>query len=110
MAKEGVRTVGEIGLGSVKNPEDAAPMVKWAKACGMTIMMHTGGTSIPGSSTVTAEMVIQTAPDIVSHINGGPTAIAPAEVQRLVTETDFALEIVHCGNPEDNGRCRQSVC
>lgn len=100
MAKEGVRTVGEIGLGSVKNPEDAAPMVKWAKEYGMTVMMHTGGTSIPGSSTVTAEMVIQTAPDIVSHINGGPTAIAPAEVRRLVTETDFALEIVHCGNPK----------
>ena len=100
MAKEGVRTVGEIGLGSVKNPEDAAPMVKWAKEYGMTVMMHTGGTSIPGSSTVTAEMVIQTAPDIVSHINGGPTAIAPAEVHRLVTETDFALEIVHCGNPK----------
>jgi enamidase len=100
MAKEGVRTVGEIGLGSVKNPEDAAPMVKWAKEYGMTVMMHTGGTSIPGSSTVTAEMVMQTAPDIVSHINGGPTAIAPAEVRRLVTETDFALEIVHCGNPK----------
>ena len=100
MAKEGVRTVGEIGLGSVKNPEDAAPMVKWAKAYGMTIMMHTGGTSIPGSSTVTAEMVIQTAPDIVSHINGGPTAIALDEVKRLVVETDFALEMVHCGNPK----------
>lgn len=100
MAKEGVRTVGEIGLGTVKNPEDAAPMVKWAKECGMTVMMHAGGTSIPGSSTVTAEMVIQTNPDIVSHINGGPTAIATHEVKRLVTETDLALEIVHCGNPK----------
>jgi enamidase len=100
MAREGVRTVGEIGLGSVKNPEDAAPMVKWAKACGMAVMMHAGGTSIPGSSTVTAEMVIQTAPDIVSHINGGPTAIALDEVKRLVTDTDLALEMVHCGNPK----------
>ncbi len=100
MAREGVRTVGEIGLGTIKNPEDAAPMVKWAKACGMTVMMHTGGTSIPGSSTVTAEMVIQTNPDIVSHINGGPTAVAMDEVKRLVTETDLALEIVHCGNPK----------
>ena len=100
MAREGVRTVGEIGLGSVKNPEDAVPMVKWAKACGMAVMMHAGGTSIPGSSTVTAEMVIQTAPDIVSHINGGPTAIALDEVKRLVTDTDFALEMVHCGNPK----------
>ena len=100
MAREGVRTVGEIGLGTIKNPEDAVPMVKWAKECGMTIMMHAGGTSIPGSSTVTAEMVIQTAPDIVSHINGGPTAIALDEVRRLVAETDFALEMVHCGNPK----------
>lgn len=100
LAKEGVRTVGEIGLGTIKNPEDAAPMVKWAKECGMTVMMHAGGTSIPGSSTVSAEMVMQTNPDIVSHINGGPTAVALAEVKRLVTETDFALEIVHCGNPK----------
>jgi enamidase len=100
LAREGVRTVGEIGLGTIKNPEDAAPMVQWAKEFGMTVMMHAGGTSIPGSSTVTAEMVIQANPDIVSHINGGPTAVAIAEVQRLVTETDLALEIVHCGNPK----------
>jgi enamidase len=100
LAKEGVRTVGEIGLGTIKNPEDAAPMVKWAKECGMTVMMHTGGTSIPGSSTVTAEMVIQANPDIASHINGGPTAVAMDEAKRLVTETDLALEFVHCGNPK----------
>ena len=99
MAREGVRTVGEIGLGSVKNPEDAAPMVKWAKEAGMTVMMHTGGTSIPGSSVVTADMVIQTDPDIVSHLNGGPTAVPMEEVKKLVYETQFALEIVHCGNP-----------
>jgi enamidase len=99
MAREGVCTVGEIGLGSVKSPEDAAPMVKWAKEAGMTVMMHTGGTSIPGSSVVTADMVIQTDPHIVSHLNGGPTAIPMDEVKKLVYETQFALEIVHCGNP-----------
>jgi enamidase len=100
MARERVRTDAQIGLGSVKEPADAAPMVKWAKACGMTVMMHTGGTSIPGSSTVTADMVIRTDPDIVSHINGGPTAIAVDEVRRLITDTDYAIEIVHCGNPK----------
>jgi hypothetical protein len=51
LAREGVRIVGEIGLGAVKSPKDAAPMVKWAKKYGMVVMMHTGGTSIPGSST-----------------------------------------------------------
>jgi len=100
MAREGVRVVGEIGLGSVKQPEDAAPMVEWAKETGMTVMMHTGGTSIPGSSTVTADQVIKTNPDIVSHLNGGPTAVSIEEVRRLITETELALEIVHCGNPK----------
>jgi enamidase len=99
MAREGVRIVGEIGLGSVKTPEDASPMVKLAKKYGMTVMMHTGGTSIPGSSTVTAEQVIKTDPDVVSHINGGPTAVSMKEVEKLVTETSMFLEIVHCGNP-----------
>ncbi len=99
MAREGVRAVGEIGLGSVKDPEDAAPMVKWAKEFGMTVMMHTGGTSIPGSSTITAQMVQDTDPDVASHVNGGPTSVSLAEVEKLVKESQIALEIVHCGNP-----------
>jgi enamidase len=99
MAEQGVHIVGEIGLGSVKDPEEAAPMVKWARECNMTIMMHTGGTSIPGSSTVTADMVIKTDPDIASHVNGGPTAVSFEEIEKLVEKTNMALEIVHCGNP-----------
>lgn len=99
MAQEGVHIVGEIGLGSVKEPGEAAPMVKWAKENKMTVMMHTGGTSIPGSSTVTADMVIKTDPDIAAHVNGGPTAVSFKEIEKLVEKSDMALEIVHCGNP-----------
>ncbi len=100
MAGEGVWLVGEVGLGSVKKPEEAAPMVEWAKKYGMKVAMHTGGTSIPGSSTVTADDVIAVRPTVVSHVNGGPTAIACAEVEKLIEETDFALEVVQCGNPK----------
>ena len=98
LAKEGVKVVGEIGLGGVKSPKDAAPMVKWAKKYGMVVMMHTGGTSIPGSTTVSADDVIAAAPDIVSHINGGPTAISIIEAEKLIRKTSLILEIVHCGN------------
>lgn len=100
MAAAGVHIVGEVGLGSIKKPEDAAPMVAWAKKHSMTVMMHTGGTSVPGSSTVSADDVIKTNPDVVSHINGGPTAISLTEVDRLLDETELALEIVQCGNPK----------
>ena len=98
MAKEGVRVVGEIGLGSVKSPEDAAPMVKWARKNGMVVMMHTGGTSIPGSTTVGLEQVLGADPDIVSHINGGPTACSIEEAEKLIAKTGMAVEFVHCGN------------
>ena len=97
-AGQGVRIVGEIGLGSVKSPEDAAPMVKWARKNGMVVMMHTGGTSIPGSSTVGLEQVLGADPDIVCHINGGPTAAPIEEAEKLITETSMAIELVHCGN------------
>ena len=100
LAKNGVWLVGEIGLGSVKKPEEAAPMVEWAHKNGFKVHMHTGGTSIPGSSTVTAADVMSTKPDVVSHINGGPTAISLKEVDAIMDETDFALEIVQCGNPK----------
>jgi len=99
MAQNGVKVVGEVGLGSVKDPQEAAPMIQWAKQQGMVVMMHTGGTSIPGSSTVTAEMVMAADPDIVSHINGGPTAVSKEEAYKLIDQTTYTLEIVNCGNP-----------
>ncbi|AFM23152.1 amidohydrolase family protein [Desulfomonile tiedjei] len=100
MSKEGVKIVGEIGLGSVKSPEDAAPMVQWAKKYGMTVLMHTGGTSIPGSDTVTADQVIAADPHVACHVNGGPTSVSVAEIEKLVKNTAYTLEIVHCGNPK----------
>lgn len=96
----GVWLVGEIGLGSVRKPEDAAPMVAWAHKYGFKVAMHTGGTSIPGSSTVTADDVLAIKPDVVSHLNGGTTAVAPAEARKIIELSDFAIEVVQCGNPK----------
>jgi len=97
MAAAGVKLVGEIGLGSVRTGEDAAPMVRWAKQHGMTVTIHTGGPSIAGSNPITAEIVLEARPHVVGHINGGTTSMSPAEIERLVA-TDMALEIVQCGN------------
>jgi enamidase len=99
MARGGVTLVGEIGLGSVKTGRDAAPMVKWAKAHGMTVTIHTGGPSIAGSSRIDAETVLEADPHVVGHVNGGTTSMSPREIETLVGQTRMALEIVHCGNP-----------
>lgn len=97
-AQAGVKVVGEVGLGSVKEPDEAAEMVAWAKAQGMTVMMHTGGTSIPGSSVVGPEQIIKVKPSVASHINGGPTAVSLEGAKAIIDQTDIAVEIVQCGN------------
>jgi enamidase len=97
-AEAGVRIVGEVGLGSVKDPDEAAEMVRWAKARDMKVMMHTGGTSIPGSSVVGAKEILIVQPSVVSHINGGPTAVSLDEARLIIEKTESYLEIVQCGN------------
>ncbi len=94
----GITHVGEIGLGTVKPGKEAAEMVEWAKEYGMTVMMHVGGTSIPGSSTITYDDVVLVKPDVMCHLNGGPTAVSFDNVKKLIEDTDFTIELVHCGN------------
>lgn len=98
MAAGGVRLVGEIGLGSVKTGAQAAPMVAWAKEHGMTVTFHTGGPSIAGSNPIAADAVLEARPHIVGHVNGGTTPMSDADIERVITGSDMAIEIVHCGN------------
>ena len=98
LAEIGINHTGEIGLGTVKSGKEASEMVEWAKKYGMTVMMHVGGTSIPGSSTITYDDVMLVKPDVLCHLNGGPTSISFEHIEKLIDEDDFAIELVHCGN------------
>ena len=98
MATAGVKHLGEVGLGGYHDWDRIAEMARWAKRCGMTVMMHIGGASIPGSDAIGAEHAIKVLPDIASHLNGGPTAPSLADIERIIAETDAALEIIQCGN------------
>jgi enamidase len=98
LADAGVKLVGEIGISGVHRAEDAEPMVRWAQKVGMRVMVHVGGASIPGSSAIGADLVLAVKPDVAAHVNGGPTAPALADVERILLESDVAIEVVQCGN------------
>ena len=98
MAEAGVEHLGEIGLGTVTDWMLAGQMVGWAHKYGMKVMMHVGGASIPGSNVIGADAVLTAKPDVASHLNGGPTAAPLADVERIIIESDIALEVVQCGN------------
>jgi len=103
MAAAGVHLVGEIGISGVKDAEVAAQMARWAQANGMTVMVHTGGASIPGSGIIGADFVVAVKPDVAAHVNGGPTALALDHVERILAETDARVEVVHNGNVKAAG-------
>jgi enamidase len=98
MAAAGVKLVGEIGISGVYQPDEAAPMVRWAHEHGMKVMVHVGGASVPGSSVIGADTVLALHPDVAAHVNGGPTAPPLRDVERLITESAVTIELVQCGN------------
>ena len=98
MADAGVRLIGEVGLGTVKDGKTAHEMIGWARKYGMQSTIHTGGPSIPGSGLIDADMVLETGTDVVGHINGGHSALPDDQITCLCEQCGAALEIVHNGN------------
>ena len=97
VAKQGV-WLAKAGFGGVRTPFDYAPMIAWAKKHGMTTLVHTGGSSIPGSAGILAEHLIAMQPDVSFHTNGGPVAMPDEDYPRLVHESDMALQVCTAGN------------
>ena len=98
LADSGVKLLGEVGLGTVKDGKTAKEMVGWARKYGIQSTIHTGGPSIPGSGLIDADMVLETGTDIVGHINGGHSALPDDQIVCLCESCRSGLEIVHNGN------------
>ncbi len=98
LAAAGVTILGEVGLGSVKDGKTARQMVRWARKYGIQSTIHTGGPSIPGSSLIDKDMVLETDADVIGHVNGGHTALPDEQITELCARSTRALEIVHNGN------------
>jgi enamidase len=98
LAAAGVTILGEVGLGSVKDGKTARQMVTWARKYGIQSTIHTGGPSIPGSSLIDKDIVLETDADVIGHINGGHTALPDNQITELCEKSTRALEIVHNGN------------
>src|SRR5271163_3296925 len=98
LAAAGVKILGEVGLGSVKDGTTARQMVGWARKYGIQSTIHTGGPSIPGSSLIDKDIVLAADADVIGHINGGHTALPDDQIVTLCEQSSRALEIVHNGN------------
>lgn len=97
MQKEGI-WLAKAGFGNFPTPYEYAPYVALARKHGMISMVHTGGSSIPGSTGIWADHLIKMQPDVSYHVNGGPIAMPDADFPRLVNETKVAMQVCTAGN------------
>ena len=98
MAAAGVKLLGEVGLGGVKQADEAKQMVAWARKYGIQSTIHTGGPSIPGSGLIDADVVLEADADVIGHINGGHTALPQDQIRCLCESCSRSVELVHNGN------------
>ena len=98
LAAAGVKLLGEVGLGGVKDGPTARKMVSWARKYGIQSTIHTGGPSIPGSGLIDKDVVLEADADIIGHINGGHTALPDDQITCLCESCHRGLELVHNGN------------
>lgn len=98
LADAGVKLLGEVGLGGVKDGPTARKMVAWARKYGIQSTIHTGGPSIPGSGLIDKDVVLEADTDVVGHINGGHTALPDDQIRCICEGCKRGLELVHNGN------------
>ena len=97
LAAKGVG-LAKAGFGAVKTAYDYVPLVAAAKAAGLITTCHTGGSSIPGSGAITGDHLLKMHPHVSFHINGGPTAMPDRDFERVIRESEMALQVCTAGN------------
>jgi enamidase len=99
VAEAGSQCVKFIFYPFGEHPEESENYVKWSRERNLKVKIHSGGVSRSGvSRPAGADVVLGIGPDIVAHITGGPIPMPYSDMERIVDESDFVLEVCYCGN------------
>ncbi|MBH1964072.1 MAG: amidohydrolase family protein [Comamonadaceae bacterium] len=99
LAKAGAKLVKFLFYPFAQDPEEAKRYVKWARERGLRSKVHTGGVSRSGVSQICGfEILSWLQPDIAAHISGGPIPMCDEDLDRVIDELEFPLEICSSGN------------
>ena len=81
------------------NKDEALAYNRWCRERGIRIKVHTGGVSRSGLSQICGYDILSwLQPDIAAHVSGGPIPMSDRDLDRVIDETSFALEICSSGN------------
>ena len=99
MATNGVWAVAEVGNAEIPPIEEMLRLVDAARRNGMKIPLHSGGRRKPGMSAMGLDFIEMIKPDVICHLNGGPTPLPWTDIQAIVVETNYYIEVCYSGNP-----------
>src|SRR5262245_36772553 len=99
LAAAGSRVAKFIFFPLADHRDEALRYTTWCRARGIRTKVHTGGVSRSGLSQMCGYDILSwLKPDIAAHISGGPIPMSDADLDRVIDETTFALEICSSGN------------
>lgn len=99
VARAGTRLVKFLFYPFAADPDEARRYVRWARERGLRSKVHTGGVSRSGVSQMCGFDVLSwLQPDIAAHVSGGPIPMPDGDLDRVVDETAFPLELCSSGN------------
>lgn len=99
LAKAGSILVKFIFFPLEKNRDEATRYTKMARERGIRTKVHTGGVSRSGSSQICGfDTLSWLQPDVAAHVSGGPIPMSDKDLNALVDNSDFALEVCSSGN------------
>lgn len=98
LARAGCTRVGEVGMGSLQDVEEAAAMLAAARQNGLRVLVHAGGASGPGCASYTVEDVLALQPDVVCHLNGAPTPVDETGIARIFQQSACFVDLIEGGN------------
>lgn len=105
LAAAGARLVKFLFYPFAQDPKEACRYVAWARERGILSKVHTGGVSRSGVSQICGfEILSWLQPDIAAHVSGGPIPMSDADLDRVIDELKFPLEICSSGNYQSGHR------
>jgi enamidase len=85
--------------------DEALRYTQWCRARGIRTKVHTGGVSRSGLSQMCGyDVLAWLKPDVAAHVSGGPIPMSDGDLDRVIDDTSFALEICSSGNDRSTHR------
>lgn len=98
MVAAGIRVVGEAGVGPLQDVKKIAVLTKMAQNQGMVVTARSGGACDSATATFTADDLLAINPDVICGVNGEPTPMSDADIQRVFREGNFYYTLIAHGS------------